>query len=285
MASADDLNIAGFILAAFGSALAMAGAFRQAQSYNPLKVTEYPCHVARVVWTYVIRGKGAALRKLKIAVLVTNAAAQASGSPTGEDAAAHEDDVGDDLVESLLGLHLLFVGFILQLFGALLLLAAALSSTAVTPSGNMQIQITEINSALSNLDDYKLEGTATVNFKFDSAELELDATRALDKFVQAHIGKSRRYFLAISGFTDTVGTDKYNLALGRRRAEAVQTYMVGQCSVPIFRVQVVSFGKDKPVDEDNSEDARAKNRRVEVTYYNADARSPSPASVQAPANR
>ena len=117
---------------------------------------------------------------------------RASGSPTGEDAAAHEDDVGDDLVESLLGLHLLFVGFILQLFGALLLLAAALSSTAVTPSGNMQIQITEINSALSNLDDYKLEGTATVNFKFDSAELELDATRALDKFVQAHIGKSRR---------------------------------------------------------------------------------------------
>jgi OOP family OmpA-OmpF porin len=145
-------------------------------------------------------------------------------------------------------------------------------------------QITQINATLGNLDDYKPVGTATVNFKFNSAKLEPDATQALDGFVQGHIGNAKRYFVAIEGFTDHVGTDEYNLALSRRRAEAVQTFLVGQHSIPLFRVQIVGFGKENPVDQGKSRDARAKNRRVEVTFYSADSAGPSSSAARPPAN-
>jgi OOP family OmpA-OmpF porin len=138
-------------------------------------------------------------------------------------------------------------------------------------------QITQINTTLGNLDDYKQGGMATVNFKSNSATLTPDSTQALDAFVQQHVGSAKRYYVAIAGFTDRVGTATYNLALSRRRAEAVQTYLVGQHNIPLYRVQIVGFGQEKPVDEGKSKDARAKNRRVEVTFYSADAGMPSSA--------
>jgi outer membrane protein OmpA-like peptidoglycan-associated protein len=150
---------------------------------------------------------------------------------------------------------------------------------------NMNTQITQINSTLGNLDDYKQAGTATINFKSNSATLTPDATQALDGFVQGHVGSAKRYFVAIEGFTDKVGSSAYNLSLSRRRAEAVQAYLVGQHSIPLFRVQIVGFGKANPVDEGKSRNARAKNRRVEVTFYSADAGTVAAAPAQAPASK
>jgi OmpA-OmpF porin, OOP family len=60
------------------------------------------------------------------------------------------------------------------------------------------------------------------------------------------------------------------LNLSRRRAEAVQTYLVAQHNVPVFRIQIVGLGKDKPVNDQKTRDDREKNRRVEVTVFNAD---------------
>jgi len=138
-------------------------------------------------------------------------------------------------------------------------------------------QINQINNTLGNLGNYKQGGMATVNFKSNSAKLTPDATQALDAFVQQNVGNAKRYYLAIAGFTDKMGSDVYNLALSRRRAEAVQTYLVGQHNIPLFRVQVVGFGEEKPVDDGKGKDARAKNRRVEVTFYSNDAGTPSSA--------
>jgi outer membrane protein OmpA-like peptidoglycan-associated protein len=76
--------------------------------------------------------------------------------------------------------------------------------------------------------------------------------------------------VAIQGFTDKTGTVEHNLDLSRRRAEAVQNYLVGQHNVPVYRIQVVGLGKDKPVDEGKGREAREKNRRVEVTLFSAD---------------
>ncbi len=56
--------------------------------------------------------------------------------------------------------------------------------------------------------------------------------------------------------------------LSRRRAEAVQTYLVAQHNVPVFRIQIVGLGKDKPVNDQKTRDDREKNRRVEVTVFN-----------------
>jgi outer membrane protein OmpA-like peptidoglycan-associated protein len=87
----------------------------------------------------------------------------------------------------------------------------------------------------------------------------------------------KRYFIAIQGFTDKTGTPEYNLELSRRRAAAVQTYLVAKHNIPAFRIQIVGLGKEKPVNDEKTREAREKNRRVEVIVFSADK---NPASAQ-----
>jgi outer membrane protein OmpA-like peptidoglycan-associated protein len=107
-------------------------------------------------------------------------------------------------------------------------------------------------------------------FKFDSAKLTDDAKQQLDQLASSQVGSLKRYFIAIQGFTDSTGSVEHNLDLSRRRAEAVQTYLVSQHNMPVYRIQIVGLGKDKPVDEGKNRAAREKNRRVEVTVFSAD---------------
>ncbi len=109
-------------------------------------------------------------------------------------------------------------------------------------------------------------------FKFNSSELSDDAKQQLDS-LSGNITSAKRYFIAIQGFTDKVGPAEYNLQLSRRRAEAVQTYLVGTKNVPVYRIQIVGLGKDKPVNDQKTKDDREKNRRVEVTVFSANWRA------------
>jgi outer membrane protein OmpA-like peptidoglycan-associated protein len=128
----------------------------------------------------------------------------------------------------------------------------------------------ELNDRIANIDDYKAAGNVTVLFKFDSAKLTDDARQQLDQLASGQVGSLKRYFVAIQGFTDSSGSADHNLDLSRRRAEAVQTYLVSQHNMPVYRIQIVGLGKDKPVDEGKNRAAREKNRRVEVTVFSAD---------------
>jgi outer membrane protein OmpA-like peptidoglycan-associated protein len=128
----------------------------------------------------------------------------------------------------------------------------------------------ELNDRIANLDDYKTAGDATVLFKFNSSELSDDAKQQIDTLVSGNMTNAKRYFIAIQGFTDKVGPAEYNLQLSRRRAEAVQAYLVGTKNVPVYRIQIVGLGKDKPVNDQKTKDDREKNRRVEVTIFSAD---------------
>lgn len=65
----------------------------------------------------------------------------------------------------------------------------------------------------------------------------------------------------IEGHADEQGTREYNLALGARRANAAQEYLVSR-GVPASRLRVVSFGKERPVEICSSEACYAKNRRA-----------------------
>lgn len=128
----------------------------------------------------------------------------------------------------------------------------------------------ELNDRIANIDDYKVAGNATIQFKFDSAKLTDDGRQQLDQMASGQVGSLKRYFVAIQGFTDKSGTAEHNLDLSRRRAEAVQTYLVSAHNVPVYRIQIVGLGEDKPVDEGKGRAAREKNRRVEVTLFSAD---------------
>jgi outer membrane protein OmpA-like peptidoglycan-associated protein len=128
----------------------------------------------------------------------------------------------------------------------------------------------ELNEKIANIDDYKAAGNVTVLFKFDSAKLTDEARQQLDQLATGQVGSLKRYFVAIQGYTDNTGSVEHNLDLSRRRAEAVQTYLVAQHNLPVYRIQIVGLGKDKPVDEGKGRAAREKNRRVEITVFSAD---------------
>lgn len=127
----------------------------------------------------------------------------------------------------------------------------------------------QFNDTISNLDAYKQVGETTVNFKFNSDKLDSDAKMALDQMVSSQ-NQYKRYYIAVEGFTDRVGNADYNAALSRRRADAVVEYLVAEHNVPVYRIQMVGLGKQKPVDEGRGRAANAKNRRVEVTLFSAD---------------
>jgi outer membrane protein OmpA-like peptidoglycan-associated protein len=122
---------------------------------------------------------------------------------------------------------------------------------------------------IANLDDYKQVGETTVNFKFSSDKLTPDGKMALDQMVtdQNHY---KRFFVAVEGFTDKVGSAEYNAALSRRRADAVVEYLVAQHDIPIYRIHMVGLGEQKPLEDARTRAANAKNRRVEVTLFSAD---------------
>lgn len=129
----------------------------------------------------------------------------------------------------------------------------------------------DLKTMLGNMDDYKPVANTTVNFKFNSATLTSEAKMMLDQMVTnqnpTHL---KRFFIAVEGFTDKVGNATYNDALSQRRADAVVRYLVAQHDIPIYRIQMVGLGDEKPVEDARTRAANAKNRRVEVTLYSAD---------------
>ena len=127
----------------------------------------------------------------------------------------------------------------------------------------------DLKGVVANLDDYKQVGQSTINFKFNSDRLDADAKQQLDQMASGQ-GQYKRYFVAVEGFTDSVGSADYNNALSRRRADAVVQYLVSQHNIPIYRIHMIGLGKDKPLDDARTRAARAKNRRVEVTLFSAD---------------
>jgi peptidoglycan-associated lipoprotein len=100
----------------------------------------------------------------------------------------------------------------------------------------------------------------TVRFGFDQATLTGDAQGTLQKLSDC-LKKAPARRVIVQGNADERGTTQYNVALGARRAEAARKYLsdlgTGQ------NAETVSFGKEKPVCTQSSEDCWAKNRRAD----------------------
>jgi outer membrane protein OmpA-like peptidoglycan-associated protein len=126
-----------------------------------------------------------------------------------------------------------------------------------------------VRDAVANIDDYKLQTSATVLFKFDQYKLTDDAKSQLDKLA-TDAGGAKRFFIAVEGFTDAIGSSDYNEVLSRKRADAVVEYLVAKHDIPVYRIHMVGLGKLKPADDAATREARAHNRRVEVKVFSAD---------------
>jgi len=129
--------------------------------------------------------------------------------------------------------------------------------------------LTGLRQTVANIDDYKLQTSATVPFGFDKYNLSSEAKQDLDKLA-SDVKAAKRYFIAVEGFTDKTGPEQYNENLSRRRADSVVQYLVAQHDIPIYRIQMVGLGEQKPADTGRGREANAKNRRVEVKVFSAD---------------
>jgi outer membrane protein OmpA-like peptidoglycan-associated protein len=102
------------------------------------------------------------------------------------------------------------------------------------------------------------------NFKFGKTELPDEAKARLDEMVGQLKADPKGVFIEIEGHTDNVGTKELNERLGLERAEVVKRYLYEQHQIPLHKMNVITYGEDKPVAPNNSRDGRAQNRRVVI---------------------
>jgi outer membrane protein OmpA-like peptidoglycan-associated protein len=102
------------------------------------------------------------------------------------------------------------------------------------------------------------------NFAFNKALLPDEAKARLDKMVADLKADPKGIFIEIEGHTDNRGTPEVNEKIGLERAEAVKRYLYEQHQVPLHKINIISYGEDKPVAPNNTRDGRAQNRRVVV---------------------
>jgi peptidoglycan-associated lipoprotein len=135
---------------------------------------------------------------------------------------------------------------------------------AVTPAANRpntlppQLRKT-LNESLARMGD--------ALFDYDKSTIRTDATSALQDdagIIRGILADYPSQKLVIEGHCDERGSDEYNMALGDRRARAAQEFLTSM-GISGGQLEVISFGKDRPVCTDNSEACWQKNRRAHLT--------------------
>ena len=103
-----------------------------------------------------------------------------------------------------------------------------------------------------------------VRFPVNKAEVSDEAKVMIDEAVSPLVKANRGVYFEIEGHTDSTGEESYNFQLGEERAMAVRDYIAKTHAVALNRLNVISYGEDKPVVENKTKDERAQNRRVVI---------------------
>jgi outer membrane protein OmpA-like peptidoglycan-associated protein len=102
------------------------------------------------------------------------------------------------------------------------------------------------------------------NFKFAKTELPDEVKARLDELVAQLQADPKGAYFEIEGHTDNIGPKEVNERIGLERAEAVKRYLYEHHQIPLHKMNVISYGEEKPVAPNNTKDGRAKNRRVVI---------------------
>jgi outer membrane protein OmpA-like peptidoglycan-associated protein len=112
--------------------------------------------------------------------------------------------------------------------------------------------------------DYILKN---IQFEFDSYVLLRSSFVELDKVV-GYLQQNPEVQVRLSGHTDFLGSDEYNLTLSRNRAKSVADHLISRGIHP-HRVISYGFGKTRPIALEKTDEARKINRRVEIRFVTA----------------
>ena len=101
-------------------------------------------------------------------------------------------------------------------------------------------------------------------FGFGDATLPEPASAKLDELVRRLRALTAPAHLEIEGHTDATGSARFNSQLALRRAESVRRYLHEHHRLPLHRINLISYGEEKPVAPNDTLEGRAHNRRVVV---------------------
>jgi OOP family OmpA-OmpF porin len=104
-----------------------------------------------------------------------------------------------------------------------------------------------------------LEG---VNFDFDKATLRQEDLAIIDNNA-ADLDKWGNVNIEVAGHTDSRGSDEYNMILSQQRAEAVRNHLISK-GIAADRLTAKGYGESQPVADNDTDEGRFKNRRVEL---------------------
>jgi peptidoglycan-associated lipoprotein len=102
------------------------------------------------------------------------------------------------------------------------------------------------------------------NFKFGKTDLPDEAKQKIDEMVAQLKQDPKNVFIEIEGHTDNVGSKATNERIGLERAQAVERYLYEQYQVPLHKMNVISYGEEKPIAPNKTKAGRAQNRRVVI---------------------
>ncbi len=124
-----------------------------------------------------------------------------------------------------------------------------------------EFAIIELNLKMAKTEDGRVIRMNNIFFDFDSYVLKEDSYPELDRTVD-FMNKYKNIKLLIMGHTDDIGSEKYNLDLSEKRAQAVMNYMLSK-GIDRSKLRCKGFGNSMQLETGDNEESRRKNRRVE----------------------
>jgi outer membrane protein OmpA-like peptidoglycan-associated protein len=101
-------------------------------------------------------------------------------------------------------------------------------------------------------------------FKFGQTKMPEDMQAKIDELVSQLKANPNGGYIEIEGHTDNVGDKTVNYKLGLERAEAVKRYLYENQQIPLHKINVISYGEEKPIAPNKTKAGRAQNRRVVI---------------------
>ncbi len=101
-------------------------------------------------------------------------------------------------------------------------------------------------------------------FKFGQSKIPADMQAQLDQIVTQLKANPNGGYIEIEGHTDSIGPKQINYKIGLDRAEAVKRYLYENQQIPLHKMNVISYGEQKPIAPNKTRAGRSQNRRVVI---------------------
>jgi OOP family OmpA-OmpF porin len=128
--------------------------------------------------------------------------------------------------------------------------------------------VVDLRAKFDNRNNYAVVDTKTVYFDFNKANLTAESTATLDEVARMVAG-NKNAVLTLEGYTDSIGTDQYNIMLSEKRVKSVIRYMVGEKNFDLNRMYIIGLGESNPAADNKTVAGRKQNRRVTIKILEA----------------